>query len=178
MNKKKQIKFYGYRGTSKKWGQKWEKNKELKISNGKDEYLGHGCYFFENDYTEALNWAKYVRKIKSKNIAIIRADIETYNIFDLIDSKTYKEYLRVIDAYKKKFQNDPDPPIINTPYDCNIINFIAKRYKYDMVRGPFFPKNKRGLELNKSGETRIMRTHIQLCILNKNIIKDSEVDYL
>lgn len=178
MNIKKQTKFYGYRGTSKKWGEKWEKYRQLKFSAGEDEYLGHGYYFFENDYNEAVNWAKYVRKIKPNNIAIIFADIETNNILDLIDGKTYQQYIKVINSYKKKFKYDSDPPIINTPYDCNIINLLTKRYNYDMVRGPFHPKYKEGLRLTENGETRMMKTHIQLCILNKDIIKDSEVEYL
>lgn len=178
MNVKKQINFYGYRGTSKKWGEKWQQEKQLKFSNGEDEYLGHGYYFFENDYDEALCWAKYVRKIRDNDIAIIFAEIETNKVLDLLDNKTYMEYIKVIDSFKKKFEDDPDPPVINNPYDCYIINLLAKKYKYDMIRGVFHPKNKKGLGLMNSGYTRTMKVHIQLCILNKNIIKDSDVEYL
>lgn len=77
MKVRKQQEFHAYRGTSKKWGEAWEKNKELKFSDGKDEYFGHGYYFFENDYEEAKFWASKVRRIDKGNIAIIYAHIES-----------------------------------------------------------------------------------------------------
>lgn len=177
MKHRKQTEFHAYRGTSKKWGELWEKNNQWKISNGEDEYLGHGCYFFENDYEEALNWAKYNRKISDGNRAIIYAKIHTEKVYDLIDNNTYNQYIKLIEVAKKRFESETDKPILEEPFDCNILNMIIDKYDIDMVKGPFFPKNKKGLELKKDGYTRTTKTHIQLCLVNKNIIEESEVKY-
>lgn len=178
MEVKKQDIFHAYRGTNKEWGQKWEKNKQLKFSNGKDEYFGHGFYFFENDYKEALNWAKNIRKIPKGNISIIYAYIKSDKVYDLIDRETYNEYVHLMEIISKRFKNCKEKPKINKPYDCNLINMIVKENNYDMVRGAYSPNHSKSLILSKDGYTRINKTHIQLCVINKEIIKGSEVEYL
>lgn len=178
MEIRKQESFHAYRGTSREWGQKWEKDKELKYSSGDDEYFGHGCYFFENDYEEAKFWANGVRHIDSGNIAVIYAYIESKNVYDLIDRQTYNEYIKLVETISKRYDDQKEKPDINRPYDCNIINMIVDKMKFDMVRGQYNPNHKLGIRLNENGATRMKKTHIQLCVVNKNIIKNSEVEYI
>lgn len=178
MEIRKQEAFHAYRGTSKDWGEKWENNKELKFSSGEDEYFGHGCYFFENDYKEAEFWAKSIRHIEQGNISIIYAYIESKNVYDLIDRETYNDYIKLVEVISKRYENEKEKPKINKPYDCNIINMIVDKKKFDMVRGPYNPKHKLGDKLKENGDTRMSKTHIQLCVVNKDIIKNSEVEYI
>lgn len=178
MEVKKQDIFHAYRGTNKEWGIKWEENRELKMSNGEDEYFGHGCYFFENDYNEALNWAKNIRNINSGNISIIYAYIKSDKVYDLMDRETYNEYAKLMDVIAKRYENSAKKPKLNKPYDCKLINMIVKEKNYDMVRGSYSPNHRLGLMLKENGHTRINKTHIQLCVINKDIIKESEVEYI
>lgn len=178
MKARRQNIFHAYRGTTKEWGENWECNNELKFSDGNDEYFGHGYYFFENDYNEAKFWAEYVRKIKRGNISIIYAYIESDNVYDLIDRETYNEYIKLVQTISERYKNSNENPNFNKPYDCKLINLIAEECGYDMIRGIYYPKHKLGLEMIENGNTRMSKTHIQLCVRNKDIIKKSEVDYL
>lgn len=177
MKYKKQNKFHAYRGTSEEWGKKWENNGILKWSNKNNEYFGHGHYFFENDHHEALSWAYHNRDIEKEDLAVIYAYIETDNILDLLDSVTYEDYTRFLESMSKIYRDRNKKLNIKKPYDCRVINTLVKRYKFDMVKGSFSPRHKLGDKLIDIGDTRYPKSHIQLCVINKNIIKDSEVDY-
>lgn len=178
MEIKKQNTFHAYRGTNKEWGKKWEENKELKFSTGDDEYFGHGCYFFENDYDEAKNWAKSIRKIENGNVSIIYAYIESDKVYDLIDRTNYNNYIKLVDTINKRYKEALQKPKITKPYDCKLINMIVQENKYEMVRGTYYPNHRLGKSLIEENATRISKTHIQICVIDKNIIKNSEVDYL
>lgn len=178
MEIKKQRTFHAYRGANEEWGKKWEYNKELKLSNGEDEYFGHGYYFFENDYSEAKNWAKNVRKIKTGNISIIYAYIESEKVYDLIDRETYNEYIKLIKIISERYENSDKKPNFNKPYDCKLINLISDENGYDMVKGIYYPNHRLGNEMLENGNTRMSKTHIQLCVRNKDIIQESKVEYL
>ena len=177
MKIRKQNIFHAYRGTTKEWGKRWENKKELAFSNKSDEYFGHGYYFFENDYNEAVNWVKYVRRIKKSDSCIIYAYIESNKVYDLVDNEVYKQYVKLIKTIEDRYKEGTIKVRLNKPYDCHIINMVVDKYGFEMVRGLHFPNNSVGLRLLEEGYTRVRRTHIQLCIREKDIIKNSEVEY-
>lgn len=158
-------------------GRKMGKRKKLAFSSNDDEYFGHGFYFFENDYTEALNWAKYTRKIKIDNISIIYVYIESDKVYDLVDTEVYKEYINLLKIIEDRYENEKEKVKLRKPYDCKIINVIIDKYGFEMVRGIYFPRHREGLRFLNKDYTRMRRAHIQLCIREKGIIKDSEVEY-
>ena len=102
----KQTIFHGYKGTSKHWGRRCKKFNEFCPSQGDDEYFGHGIYFFENDQTEAYNFAKFSRKITESDICIIYALIETDRVLDFFDTTTYVEYIKMIKKILSEYDGD------------------------------------------------------------------------
>lgn len=166
--------FIAFRGTDRNYGRQVLENKYWGKSEGKDEYFGHGVYFFEEDYNEALNWAKYTRKISDKDIVIIWASIkcERSKILDLLNSVTHREYMKIIDAVYSKYKDSEEVPKFGYPYDCELINLICDKLGYKLVRGAYSPNHKQSMFLIKKGVTRHAKTHIQLCVRDTDIIND------
>jgi hypothetical protein len=176
----KQSIFHGYRGTTKLWGEKCEKSFEFAVSCKDNEYFGHGIYFFENDYKEALNWVKFSRKVEDGNIAIIYANINVNpeKIFDLIDTETYNYYIKMIEELDKRLLLDVEKLEITKPYDTYLINHICKSCGYKMIRAFHTPNMRKATELKKYEKTRTQKSHIQLCVRNKDIITTATVKYI
>jgi len=156
--------FVGYRGTSKRYTPDLLSNGRWWVSNGPDEYLGHGIYFFENDYQEAYNWAKYYRKLNAEEIEVIKADIRAKKeeIFDFLDSETLDSYLNLMKEIGAKFYEADAVPGLDHPADCKLINWICDKDGYKLVRGAFSPNKKLVNELMRANLTRIRKIHVQL----------------
>ncbi|WP_255496282.1 hypothetical protein [Mucilaginibacter sp. FT3.2] len=61
---------------------------DIKISTEKFDWLGHGLYFWENNYTRAMQWAEE-KKARGKIItpAVVGAVIQLGQCCDFLDSK-------------------------------------------------------------------------------------------
>lgn len=157
------------------------KGKHLKASANTYDWLGHGIYFWEQNYERALEWAKESGKIK--NPAVVGAVIDLGYCLNLTDSasetilKRGYEFLK----FRCEITNEPLPEnrasksssdILLRDLDCAVIqhvhelNKMAGRKDFDSVRGIFVE----GKEPYPGSEFRI-KTHVQLCIVNPNCIK-------
>lgn len=173
--------YIGHRGTTKAWGEKCKREADFYISKGDDEYFGHGIYFFEDDDLEAENWAKCVRKIKIGDISIIEALIESDEdkVFDLTKTRVFNEYMNLVDIIAKRYkEGSAKQPQIKKPYDCKIINMICDKKGIQLVRGPYKLNHKLARKLGDDNVTRLNRIHIQLCVRDKAVIKETKVRFL
>lgn len=153
----------------------------MKESQNEYDWLGHGIYFWEQNYQRALEWAQKSPKIK--NPAVIGAVIDRGYCLNLTDSagaeKLKNGYIilkirceqmgkalpcnipskKVVDI----LQRNLDCAVIQQIHDYNRENNLGE---YDSVRGIF----EEG-EPAYPGSCFREKTHTQLCIRNPNCIK-------
>jgi hypothetical protein len=148
------------------------------------DWLGNGCYFWENNYERALNFAQNPpgRKI-IKHPTVIGAVIELQFCLDLLDTtflnmvkNSYDGLYSAADQFKlalpvnKTVEHSKD--LLIRDLDCAVIENVhqervQKKLKpFDSVRGVFVE----GEELYP-GAGFNAKNHIQLCIRNPNCIK-------
>lgn len=165
--------FHAFRGTDFAESDRLFNHREFTISTGKDEYLGHGVYFFEDNPVEAHNWAKYVRRLNEHKIILFEANIQVASekVLDFLLTDHHMAYLKLVDSIDKRYRDARSKPRIRKPYDCGLINMICEKDDYELVRAAFSLRNKLGLELIKKARTRIEKIHIQLCVRNVELIK-------
>ena len=108
------------------------------------DWLGHGIYFWENDYERAFQWAKE----KKKNPAVIGALIESGNCLDLLEQSSKERLKTGYDMLKDKFpdnlpKNKWGKDHLLRNLDCAVINTLCEHYLkkfafiFDSVRGAF-----------------------------------------
>lgn len=156
-------------------------NKEMEPSKNKYDWLGSGCYFWENDPFRAYEFAKDVKKCKEP--FVIGAILDLKYCFDLTCRKN-------VDILKFSFENIVKPMLqagnvkINKVgnnsitddlllryLDCSVIETIHQFNKdrglkeYDSVRAGFWE----GQELYDTAGFR-EKNHIQLCVRNQDCI--------
>jgi hypothetical protein len=169
----------------------------IKISDGPHEWLGHGMYFWENNYERAFQFAK--DKLKRKEIrkpAVIGAVLNLGNCCDLLDSKNIKllttYHQRLVSLHKstgtpmpinEDAKSDMDHDKLFRGLDCAVIEVMHTEMEKE-----------RRAEIKKSGHSEIRlfdstrgvfwegkeiykdsgfkeKNHIQICIRNSNCIK-------
>jgi hypothetical protein len=165
MNKKVQKNYnispqyiIGFHGCDKKTADKVIcKQSELKPSKNKYDWLGHGQYFWENDYFRALEYATFLKvhpSISNEIIStpfVIGAIICMGNCLDLTKresvlllKKSYDIYKELTESTgfelaenKKGFPGDED--LLKRNLDCAVIEhlFSISGFQYDSVRGVF-----------------------------------------
>jgi len=143
------------------------------------DWLGHGIYFWENNYDRALEWAE---SHFQDNAAVIGAILDLGNCLNLSDSQFYSLLESAYIALKTRLttqgmpmpknRGKKGPDTLLRDLDCSVIEQLHEDvrdyagYSFDSVRGlfiegdPVYP----GSGLNN-------KTHIQLCIVNSNCIK-------
>ena len=153
------------------------------------DWLGHGAYFWENNYERALQFAKELKKspIKDKPIitkpSVIGAVIDLGFCLDLLDS----EYLKILKlGYKTLVEMHKDlnwelprnaplrtgNDLLLRRLDCAVIEMIhqtnidEEQSDFDSVRGVFFE----GKELYPNAGFK-EKNHIQIAVRNPNCIK-------
>lgn len=159
---------------------------ELLKSQNDYDWLGPGIYFWENNETRALQYAKEMVKRKNttvKNPAVIGAIIDLGYCMDLTDSIYLGELKDAYEAMVKSFelagkempQNEDvgsstdkllrrlDCAVIQT---AHIINEEAGGVPYDSVKGVFWE----GKPLYPNAGFA-EKNHIQICVRNPNCIK-------
>jgi hypothetical protein len=161
---------------------------ELTGSKNDYDWLGHGIYFWENNYERALKYAQDLKKHpqKSKNKittpSVIGAVIDLGYCLDLLEDKSLQLLKESYDILKdfhsttgtqlpeNKLQEKNIPML--RYLDCAVINFLNQYQKslgaheFDSVRGVFVE----GGELYQ-GSGFNEKNHIQICVRNPNCIK-------
>ena len=153
----------------------------MKKSQNSYDWLGHGIYFWENNYQRALEWAKASPKIKEP--AVIGAVIDLGYCLNVTDSGSIEFLKRGYEILKIRCEQAEQPLPKNQPskrggdvllrdLDCAVIQQIHDYTRqeskpcFDSVRGIFVE----GAPPYEGSEFR-EKTHVQLCIVNPNCIK-------
>ena len=158
-----------------------QNGKHLRASSNAYDWLGHGIYFWEQNYDRAFEWASESKKIKTP--AVVGAVIDLGYCLNLTDSaseiilKRGYEFLK----FRCEITDEPLPKnrlskstsdVLLRDLDCAVIqhvhelNKVSGQKAFDSVRGIFVE----GKEPYPGSEFRI-KTHVQLCIVNPNCIK-------
>lgn len=170
---------------------------QIEISTKPYDWLGHGLYFWENNYTRAMEWAETrVADGAFKRPAVLGAILQLGYCCDFMDSKFTNMIGTYYLAMEAEYENAGKklPVNVNTKddkhndkqirkLDCSTIQFmhqaIEKQYKEDIaVNGyseyPVFDST-RGIFSEGApaytGAGIERKRHIQICIRNMNCIK-------
>jgi hypothetical protein len=170
---------------------------EIVFSKEKYDWLGHGMYFWENNYERALQWAEDKRKWgKVKLPAVIGATIFLGYCCDFLDSAYLRMLKNYFDLMNVSWSMLGRTPLQNrnAPYDkyrdkilrdldCAVIEFMHEEIRLQSeadILNKGFSKNKifdsvRGVFTEGGpvfeGAGILEKSHIQICIRNPNCIK-------
>jgi hypothetical protein len=173
-----------------------EPNK-IQVSDKPYDWLGHGIYFWENNFERALQWAKEKeRRGEIKKAAVIGCVLSLDYCLDLTDTNfinlitLYFELMR--DEYKKinkqlpenkNAKQDKNKDLLLRDLDCAVIEFMHQRIKDEIsrdVRKKGYSNyqtfdSTRGLFTEGGpafpGAGIQKKNHLQICIRNSNCIK-------
>jgi len=165
------------------------KKTNLKDSDNDYDWLGHGVYFWENNYERAKEFATFLKnnpgraKKPIQKPAVIGAVIDLGYCFDLVNYemlcllksgydvlKTAMESIEKRLPENKNVGNSSD--LLLRELDCAVIETIHMVRKnnslhtYDSVRGVFWE----GEDLYPNAGFK-EKNHIQICVRNPNCIK-------
>jgi hypothetical protein len=170
---------------------------ELVFSKKPYDWLGHGMYFWENNFTRAMLWAKEkAEKGQFKKPSVIGAVIHLDYCCDFLDSK----YIRLVQHYYTSFKNlteisgdelpknkdapnDPNGDLLLRNLDCAVIEHmhqqIFENWKKEIEeKGNSSIRNfdtTRGVFTEGGpayeGAGLFEKSHIQVCVRNPNCIK-------
>lgn len=170
---------------------------DYKISRKPFDWLGHGLYFWENNYDRALQWATEKKERgKIKEPAVIGAVLQLGYCCDFLEQR----YIRFLASYygtmKSTYEfigrelpqnNDPSHDVhknkILRHLDCTIIEFmharILEQVKEDKVSKGYSEykvfDSTRGVFIEGGpafeGAGLFEKSHIQICIRNPNCIR-------
>lgn len=164
-------------------------HKNLKESNNKYDWLGHGIYFWENSPERAMEFANFLKdnpskaKTPIKKPFVIGAVIDLGFCFDLLDFGSLQLLKTSYNVFKSIWEKTgrrlPENRIVGNSHDmllrdldCAVfetfhqVRKIKKQDSYDSVRGVFWE----GGELYPNAGFR-EKDHIQICVRNPNCIK-------
>jgi len=170
----------GFHGCNKEaYSNVFLNDQHLLPSTNTYDWLGHGIYFWENNYDRALEWAE---SHYQNNAAVIGAILDLGNCLNLSDNQFYSLLESAYTALKTRLtaqgktmpknRGKKGADTLVRDLDCSVIEQLHEDvqgysgYTFDSVRGlfiegdPVYP----GSGLNN-------KTHIQLCIVNPNCIK-------
>ncbi|MBS1660333.1 MAG: hypothetical protein JST68_04710 [Bacteroidetes bacterium] len=167
------------------------------ISQKPYDWLGHGFYFWENNYDRALQWAteKQERGI-IKEPSVIGAVLYLGYCCDLLDKRYIKllaGYFNKMKDYSSKLQKElpKNKDVKDDAYknkllrnlDCSVIEYmhekIQQQVQSDLVLKGYSPHkifdSTRGVFIEGGpafeGAGIFEKTHIQICIRNPNCIQ-------
>lgn len=179
--------IYGFHGCDKEVGMKILKHEiDFEPSSNSYDWLGHGIYFWENNYERAIKYAETASKRKGSSIKepfVIGAVIDLGNCLDLLNQIHLNFISAAYDSLKINLKNTGKSLPQNRSFglddfdfkkrdlDCSVIlhaHSLAKDNKivFDSVRAAFW-------EGEPLYEGAMIRTHnhIQVAIRNPNCIK-------
>lgn len=169
----------------------------FKISKEPYDWLGHGMYFWENNYERALQWAKDKKKLgKLTTPAVVGAVLQLGYCCDFLDSRFIQMlqfyYKLMADSYlalgdelphNKDLPQDQYKDKILRELDCTTIEFmhaeIASQIKSDLKQKGFSDytafDSTRGMFTEGGpafvGAGIFEKSHIQICVRNPNCIQ-------
>ncbi len=180
----------GYHGCDKAVGDAIVADRApMKRSENKDDWLGHGFYFWEGSYHRALHFAGERMKLERKNKSsvttpsVIGAVLDLGNCLNLLDHRAlelvrlhYQELKNISELLGDKMpENRPlrgSSDLLLRNLDCAVIELLHREMKrtdappFDSVRSLFVE----GDELYpKAGFHE--KNHIQICVRNYKCIK-------
>jgi hypothetical protein len=170
---------------------------QIEISNKPYDWLGHGMYFWENNYTRAMEWAETrVADGRFKNPAVLGAILQLGHCCDFLDSKFTNMIGTYYDAMESEYDNagkklpanidaedDKHKNKLIRKLDCSTIQFmhdvIETQYTNDISEKCYSEytvfDSTRGVFTEGgpafSGAGIERKSHIQICIRNMNCIK-------
>jgi hypothetical protein len=160
------------------------------------DWLGHGMYFWENNYTRAFQWAEDKMKRGAIKIpAVIGAVLHLGYCCDFLDAKYIQmlknSYKTMAEAYKtagvkmpqnKDLPHDRHKDKILRELDCAVIESMHVQYwaqEQSEMKEKGFTENK-GFDSTRGvfteggpafeGAGLFEKSHIQICIRNPNCI--------
>ena len=169
----------------------------IQVSDNPHDWLGHGIYFWENNYERALQWAKEKQKRgEIEHASVIGAVLSLDYCLDFTDSTfinlLIKYFELLSDGYKelerklpenKNIKQDEHNDYLLRILDCAVIEFlhhsITKEIEQEIqTKGYSNLKtfdSTRGLFTEGGpafpGAGIQKKNHIQICIRNRNCIK-------
>jgi len=170
---------------------------KIQASNKPYDWLGHGIYFWENNYDRAFQWAKEKeRRGAISKAAVIGAVLSLDYCLDLTDTNFINlltTYFELVDAeYKligkalpenKNIKEDKNKDLLLRDLDCAVIEFMHQKIAEEIdkdIRAKGYTDFKafdsaRGLFTEGGpafpGAGIQKKNHIQICIRNNNCIK-------
>lgn len=146
----KPVQFYAYHGTSSIIAKEITKTNNWNPKRGRnDHWLGHGSYFFREDYEQALSWARsrYRSNYQSGKsfpaVLEVKINIEGDHFLNL-DSREGLKFLQdhIDDLTRKRgILIEGQEELINTPtLSCLVFSAINKQLKWVILRT--FPVHK------------------------------------
>lgn len=162
---------------------------DLKPSENRYDWLGHGIYFWEGSPDRALEYAELLKKNPEKcnsiikTPAVIGAVIDLGHCLNLLESNALGILKAAYDLYITSQKMSELQPVKNKPIhkekdillrnlDCAVIESLHESSiktddkSYDAVRGVFWE----GEELYPNAGFK-SKNHIQVCVRNLNCIK-------
>lgn len=170
---------------------------QIEISKKPYDWLGHGLYFWENNYTRALEWAqKRAKEGTIKTPAVLGAVLQLGYCCDFLDSKFTNMIAVYYEAMAAEYDNagiklpvnldaetDQNKDKLIRKLDCATIEFmhgaIEKQYNDDMHAKGYsdykvFDSTRGAFSEGGpafSGAHIMQKSHVQICVRNMNCIK-------
>jgi hypothetical protein len=160
------------------------------------DWLGHGIYFWENNYERALQWAKdKAKRGEIEKPAVIGAVLKLDNCFDLLDSRFINMIIHyhslMVESYNelgkeipknRDAKSDIHKDKILRELDCAVIEFTHQKIQEQILKDI----NLNGFSTLKmfdsargvfteggpafEGAGIQLKSHIQICVRNPNSI--------
>lgn len=170
---------------------------DLVYSKKPFDWLGHGMYFWENNYTRAQIWADEKKVVgKIKKLSVLGAVIHLGYCCDFLDSK----YIRLIQHHFTSFKdlndilgdelpknrdvkNDPNGDMLLRELDCAVIEYMHQSILETWIKeiNDFGSSSTRNFDTTRGvfteggpafeGAGIFEKSHIQVCVRNPNCIK-------
>lgn len=170
---------------------------KIKISEKEHEWLGHGFYLWQNNYTRAVQWAQdKVKRGLIKEAAVVGAVIDLGHCCDFLDAKHTDSlqlyYSSMKEAYEglgyslprnRNLPDDLNQDFLLRELDCAAIEYmhseILARHLDDLqnkgyTNARIFDTVRGLFEEGRpvfDGSRICEKSHIQICIRNPNSIK-------
>ncbi len=154
----------------------------FKFSENKDDWLGHGIYFWEYAPQQALWWAKRRQKRQKwgEPIAVVASMIRLGFCFDMLDPYNVEYLISLHDAYvensKQLGLSLPKNYNHRKNLDCAVFQYAYNALaetddKPDTVRAVYVPTGKQRRVWARSWISK--DSHIQVCVRNTDSILGS-----
>lgn len=160
--------IFGYHGCEREVAESvvLRKEKALRSSENRWDWLGKGAYYWEGAPKRAFDWAKK----HCKNPAVLGAVIDLGNCMNLLDIDSQTLLQSTYQSLREKQDELSRNSRVCHDLDCDVINatceYLAGRNcAFDTVRGsfpegdPVFPESK-----------ILTMTHVQICVRNPEAV--------